>query len=141
MSLCNTTTYNKLYSRAYVVDRDSITWQLIGCAIVTLFLWLTVVFSLRYSLKLLLMYKGWMYEQRGKGVSISTSTKLWIVFVRILSGWNTPRLYSFQGSLPRLPLPSVHDTMTRVSRAIRLMHKFVVFFFCFQSKSALENIY
>ncbi|GLV42745.1 withered [Carabus blaptoides fortunei] len=98
---------------------DTFTWQLIGCAIVTLLIWLAGVFSLRYSLKLLLMYNGWMYEQRGRGSSISISTKLWIAFVRILSGWNTPKLYSFQGSLPRLPLPSVHDTMTRYLRSAR----------------------
>lgn len=61
------------------------------------------------------MYKGWMYESRGRGGKISTKTKIWLVFVKILSGWKKPKLYSFQGSLPRLPLPSVRDTMQRVS--------------------------
>lgn len=90
-------------------------WQLIGSAIVALCMWLTLIYTLRYTLKFLLMYKGWMYEARGKNRKISKATQLWIVMVRILSGWNKPRLYSFQGSLPRLPLPSLHDTMTRVS--------------------------
>lgn len=69
---------------------------------------------MRYTLKLLLMYKGWMYESREKGQSISTQTKLWGGITRVLSSWNKPGLYSFQGSLPRLPLPSVHETMERV---------------------------
>lgn len=55
-----------------------------------------------------------MYESRGKGSQISLPTKIWLIFVRIFSGWNTPKLYSYQGSLPRLPLPALHDTTTRV---------------------------
>ena len=64
------------------------------------------------------MYKGWMYEKRGKGSKTSLPTKMWLICVRIFSGWNRPKLYSFQGSLPRLPLPSLHDTMSRVSMVI-----------------------
>ncbi|KOB77410.1 putative carnitine o-acyltransferase, partial [Operophtera brumata] len=48
---------------------------------------------------------GWMYESRAPGSSISIKTKLWVSVVKVLSGWNKPKLYSFQGSLPRLPLP------------------------------------
>lgn len=55
-----------------------------------------------------------MYESRAPGAKISLKTKLWVSIVRVLSGWNKPKLYSFQGSLPRLPLPSVKDTMKRV---------------------------
>lgn len=94
--------------------RDTTSWQLTGCTVVTFALWLVGVFTLRYSLKLLLIYKGWMYEERGRGRQISTATKLWVLLVRVLSGWNKPKLYSFQGSLPRLPLPSLHCTMQRV---------------------------
>lgn len=74
---------------------------------------------MRYTLKLLLMYKGWMYESRGSGAKISIKTRIWGVLVKILSSWNKPGLYSFQGSLPRLPLPSVHDTMQRYLRSVR----------------------
>lgn len=74
---------------------------------------------LRYTLKLLLMYKGWMYESREKGRGVSTATKLWAAVTRVLSSWNTPGLYSFQGSLPRLPLPAVHDTMERYLDSVR----------------------
>lgn len=99
----------------FVYFRNSLHWQLVGCAIVSLVSWLAVIFFLRYSLKLLFMYKGWMYEQRGRGSRISARTKLWLLLVKVLSGWNKPKLYSFQGSLPRLPLPSLHSTMNRVS--------------------------
>lgn len=88
---------------------------MVACFLAALTYWLAIVFTLRYSLKMLLMYKGWMYEARGKGCKISLPTRLWFIFVRIFSGWNTPRLYSFQGSLPRLPLPSLQSTMHRVS--------------------------
>lgn len=33
--------------------------------------------------------------------------------------WNSPSLYSFQSALPRLPLPSVADTMQRYLRSVR----------------------
>lgn len=65
------------------------------------------------------MYKGWMYETRGKGSKVSLTTRVWGVATKILSNWNTPGLYSFQGSLPRLPLPSVRDTTQRYLRSVR----------------------
>lgn len=103
----------------YYLYRTSIKWQLFGSAVVATMMWLTVIYSIRYSLKLLLMYKGWMYEARGKGARMSVQTKLWLLLVRILSGWNKPRLYSFQGSLPKLPVPSLHDTTARVSIEVK----------------------
>lgn len=78
-----------------------------------------ICLAMRYTLKLLLMYKGWMYESREKGRSISTTTKVWAAVTKVLSSWNTPGLYSFQSSLPRLPLPSVHETMSRYLDSVR----------------------
>lgn len=65
------------------------------------------------------MYKGWMYESRGKGSKISTKTKIWAAATKVFSSWNTPGLYSFQGSLPILPLPSIQDTMKRYLLSVR----------------------
>lgn len=59
------------------------------------------------------MCLGWMYETRGGG-SVSLPTKLWALSVKLLSTRSKPLLYSYQGSLPKLPLPSVNDTMKRV---------------------------
>lgn len=62
---------------------------------------------------------GWMYEERGKGRKISWKTKVWLLGVKIFSGASKPMLYSYQGSLPRLPLPSLEDTMKRVSKHVK----------------------
>lgn len=95
---------------------SSISAHLTGCFVVGLLLWLVTIYTIRYTLKLLLMYKGWIYEARGQGRSASSITRLWGLAVKIFSGWHKPMLYSFQGSLPRLPLPSVDDTMKRVMK-------------------------
>ncbi|XP_032679646.1 carnitine O-palmitoyltransferase 1, liver isoform isoform X1 [Odontomachus brunneus] len=102
----------------YLSD-SSVLAHLAGSFVVGLFLWLAVIYAIRYILKVLLMYKGWMYETRGKGRKISRFTRLWLLLVKMFSGWHKPMLYSFQGSLPRLPLPSVSDTMARYLRSVR----------------------
>ncbi|EZA54166.1 hypothetical protein DMN91_000423 [Ooceraea biroi] len=101
------------------LSASSILAHLAGSFVVGLFLWLVVIYTIRYALKLLLMYKGWMYESRGKGRKPSSTTRFWLLLVKMFSGWHKPMLYSFQGSLPRLPLPSVADTMTRYLRSVR----------------------
>lgn len=93
---------------------DYLPWQLVACTILAIPIWLSVIYLIRYSLKFLFLYKGWLYEERGKGRTISWQTKIWVVLVKIFSGTGRPMLYSFQGSLPRLPLPKLHDTMKRV---------------------------
>lgn len=98
---------------------NTINWQVTACFLAALVVWLSICFTMRYTLKLLLMYKGWMYESRAPGSRVSLPTMLWVAVVRVLSSWNKPGLYSFQGSLPRLPLPSVKDTMTRYLRSVR----------------------
>ncbi|ENN80944.1 hypothetical protein YQE_02649, partial [Dendroctonus ponderosae] len=96
---------------------QTIYWQLGACTLSSLSYWLSAVYFLRYSLKMLFMYKGWMYEAQNKSPSLLT--KLWLSAVKVLGGWNTPKLYSYQSSLPRLPLPSLHDTMERYLRSVR----------------------
>lgn len=39
-------------------------------------LWLFLIYLLRYTLKALLSYHGWIFESHGK---MSTSTKVWLV--------------------------------------------------------------
>uniref|UniRef100_A0A8D3CZD5 Carnitine O-palmitoyltransferase 1, muscle isoform n=1 Tax=Scophthalmus maximus TaxID=52904 RepID=A0A8D3CZD5_SCOMX len=74
-------------------------------------LWLFLIYLLRYTLKALLSYHGWIFESHGK---MSTSTKVWLMF----SG-RRPLLYSFQASLPRLPVPSLDDTIQRYLDSVR----------------------
>ncbi|KAL6736518.1 hypothetical protein Aduo_006863 [Ancylostoma duodenale] len=73
-------------------------------------IWFVLVQLLRLSIKLLLSYKGWMYEQPGK--PISTPTKLWLGLLNLMSK-SGPMMHSYQGALPHLPLPSLNDTIER----------------------------
>uniref|UniRef100_A0A8D3DZ69 Carnitine O-palmitoyltransferase n=1 Tax=Scophthalmus maximus TaxID=52904 RepID=A0A8D3DZ69_SCOMX len=78
-------------------------------------LWLLLIFTMRLCLKQLLSYHRWMFEQHGK---MSTTTKVWVALVRIFSG-RKPLLYSYQGSLPNLPVPTVKDTVKRYLESVR----------------------
>ncbi|XP_077423675.1 carnitine O-palmitoyltransferase 1, muscle isoform [Vanacampus margaritifer] len=78
-------------------------------------LWLFLIYLLRYTLKALLSYHGWIFESHGK---MSASTKVWLSLVKMLS-WRRPLLYSFQASLPRLPVPRVEDTIRRYLESVR----------------------
>lgn len=78
-------------------------------------LWLGIIIFLRYSLKLLLYYKGYMYEPRGK---VSWKTTLWMAVMKTFCA-KKPGLYSYQGSLPNMPLPSVKDTTARYLRSVK----------------------
>uniref|UniRef100_A0A673ATA1 Carnitine O-palmitoyltransferase 1, liver isoform-like n=1 Tax=Sphaeramia orbicularis TaxID=375764 RepID=A0A673ATA1_9TELE len=78
-------------------------------------LWLLLIFTMRLCLKQLLSYHRWMFEQHGK---MSNTTKVWVALVRIFSG-RKPLLYSYQGSLPNLPLPTTKDTVKRYLESVR----------------------
>ncbi|XP_072017786.1 carnitine O-palmitoyltransferase 1, liver isoform-like isoform X2 [Amphiura filiformis] len=77
-------------------------------------LWLAIIYIMRYTLKILLSYRRFMYEPRGK---MSLITKLWMLLTKVFCG-RKPLLYSYQNSLPNLPLPSLDDTMTRYLRSV-----------------------
>ncbi|XP_006264918.1 carnitine O-palmitoyltransferase 1, liver isoform isoform X1 [Alligator mississippiensis] len=78
-------------------------------------LWVALIITMRYSLKMLLSYHGWMFAEHGR---LSTGTKIWMSLVKLFSGCK-PMLYSFQTSLPRLPVPSIKDTVTRYLESVR----------------------
>uniref|UniRef100_UPI00398EA013 carnitine O-palmitoyltransferase 1, liver isoform-like isoform X2 n=1 Tax=Pristiophorus japonicus TaxID=55135 RepID=UPI00398EA013 len=78
-------------------------------------LWLALIFVMQQILKSLLSYHGWMFEEHG---NVSATTKVWFTLVKIFSG-RKPMLYSFQNSLPRLPVPSVKDTLRRFLESVR----------------------
>lgn len=90
---------------------------LVTCILYSFLVWVVIILSLRYSLKLLLMYKGWMYESREAKKRVSPATILWLGLMKLLRG-NKPMLYSYQASLPRLPLPSLDDTMQRYLKSV-----------------------
>ncbi|CAB1313725.1 unnamed protein product, partial [Coregonus sp. 'balchen'] len=78
-------------------------------------LWLSLILTRRYTLKALLSYHSWIFESHSK---MSFCTKLWLSLVKMFSG-RRPLLYSIQTSLPRLPVPSVDDTITRYLESVR----------------------
>nr|AAH93337.1 Zgc:112484 [Danio rerio] len=47
-------------------------------------LWMSLILTLRFCLKLLLSYHRWMFEQHGH---MSTKTKVWAVSASLLSAW------------------------------------------------------
>jgi carnitine O-palmitoyltransferase 1 len=103
-------TFLRNYIFFYIFGAGIISKYLAVCISGTL-LWLLLTQVLRLSIKALLSYKGWMYESpHAKG--ISTTTKLWFQVLHLISK-SQPMLHSFQGALPRLPLPSLDDTLQK----------------------------
>uniref|UniRef100_A0A8C7IMP3 carnitine O-palmitoyltransferase n=1 Tax=Oncorhynchus kisutch TaxID=8019 RepID=A0A8C7IMP3_ONCKI len=82
--------------------------QVVGGVLVGTGLWVAIFFTMRTALKWLLSWHGWMYAHHG-----TVSWRTLQVLVKIFSGRRNPQLYSFQTSLPHLPLPSVKDTINR----------------------------
>lgn len=111
--------FNEINIILSLMPASTYNWQILSCFLAALINWLLICYTMRYTLKLLLMYKGWMYESRAPGSRISLGTKMWAGAVKLFSSWNKPGLYSFQGSLPRLPLPSVSATTQRYLRSVR----------------------
>ncbi|CAG0921197.1 unnamed protein product [Notodromas monacha] len=102
---------------------------LVSCSIVATLWWICVILFFRYGLKLLLMYKGMptFYTQQGYASmdfrsswnETSLTTKLWMMCLRPLANVTKPMLYSYQQSLPRLPLPSLEGTLERFLRSLK----------------------
>jgi len=101
--------HDKLFSKEQLFSE--IVSSLLACLIG----WLSLVIILRHLLKMLLCYQGWMYDQRGK---VSMTTKVWAVGVKALGG-RDPLLYSYQASLPRLPVPPLKETIRRYLLSVR----------------------
>nr|AFO11030.1 liver carnitine palmitoyltransferase 1A-3 [Acanthogobius hasta] len=89
--------------------------KVVGGVLVGTGLWVSIIMVMRNVLKSLLSWHGWMSQRHG---SVSYSTHLWMILVKIFSG-RKPMLYSFQNSLPRLPVPSVKDTCRRYLESVR----------------------
>ncbi|XP_052243807.1 carnitine O-palmitoyltransferase 1, liver isoform-like isoform X2 [Dreissena polymorpha] len=87
----------------------------ISCLLFSTLLWLAIILSLKYTLKVLLMYHGWMYEGRGP---VSFPTRAWGLLIRMFGG-RKPMLNSYQASLPKLFVPAVSDTISRYLLSVR----------------------
>ncbi|KAJ8390903.1 hypothetical protein AAFF_G00098230 [Aldrovandia affinis] len=89
--------------------------RVVGGVLVGTGLWVSIIFIMRNALKCLLSWHGWMHARHGQ---VSWKTRFWMVFVKLFSG-RKPMLYSFQNSLPRLPVPAVKDTTRRYLESAR----------------------
>ncbi|KAK5902529.1 hypothetical protein CesoFtcFv8_007773 [Champsocephalus esox] len=89
--------------------------RIVGGVMVGTGLWVTIIMVMRNVLKCLLSWHGWMHARHG---SVPLSTRLWMLLVKVFSG-RKPMLYSFQNSLPRLPVPGVKDTCSRYLESVR----------------------
>ncbi|XP_049766558.1 carnitine O-palmitoyltransferase 1, liver isoform-like [Schistocerca cancellata] len=99
-------------------------WQILCseaavCTVLGVGSWSVLVLALRYTLKALFTYKGWMYEEGGRGRSVSLATKLWLLSVKVLTFATKPSLYSYQGVLPRLPVPPLNETIEKYLQSVR----------------------
>lgn len=74
-----------------------------------------VMFVRQLILRALLSYRGWMYVSlRAPPLKI----QLWGLLVRLISGYQ-PSLYSFQRSLPRMSVPPVQATMSKLCNSMK----------------------
>lgn len=69
----------------------------------------------RILLRMLLAYRGWLYQQPRQ---TSKTVMVWGALLKVLSG-RRPMLYSFQGALPRMPVPSLKETVQRYLESVR----------------------
>lgn len=58
-------------------------------------LWCVGVMAMKYSLRMLYLYKGWMYEDRGPDSRLSIYTRYWTRAVKTLTYFSHPMLYSY----------------------------------------------
>ncbi|XP_051975584.1 carnitine O-palmitoyltransferase 1, liver isoform isoform X1 [Xyrauchen texanus] len=89
--------------------------RIAGGVLVGTGVWFAIIFVMRNALKYLLSWHGWMNNRHG---SLTLKTKIWLVLVKLFSG-PKPMLYSFQSTLPRLPVPPVKDTVKRYLESAR----------------------
>ncbi|XP_074662825.1 carnitine O-palmitoyltransferase 1, liver isoform-like isoform X1 [Tubulanus polymorphus] len=96
-------------------ELSSPTDSYVACVLSATVMWISGIILVRLWLIRLLSYHAWMYEPRGK---LSLKTKMWLGIVKFLGG-RKPLLYSWQGSLPRLPVPAIKDTMRRYLKSVQ----------------------
>jgi len=76
---------------------------------------IVILYTRQYFLRMLLSYRGWLYQQPR---SQSKVVLLWGLLVRIVSG-RGPRLYSYQNSLPRMNVPPLKSTVSKFLESVK----------------------
>lgn len=78
-----------------------------GVTILATLLWMVWGILLQLTLRALLTYRGILFERK-----LSLKSKIWAGIVSLFTSGD-PTLYSFQQSLPRLPVPSLDATLDK----------------------------
>ncbi|KAL8560156.1 hypothetical protein ACOMHN_021651 [Nucella lapillus] len=108
-------TINYLHMHAPLISSYSFSvGHYLSTLVFSFVMWVVLIGLIRYTLKLLLTYHGWMFEMHGK---FSTRTKLWMALIRVFGG-TKPMLNSYQASLPKLPVPDLQDTLDRYLESV-----------------------
>lgn len=92
--------------------------EIFACFAVSSTVWLSIVAFRKYSLQTLFSYHGWMYQRSGKTNKDSLVSKIWLVLVKLMVG-RDPQLFSYQSSMPGMPVPNLNDTIRRYLRTVR----------------------
>ena len=70
----------------------------------------------RGLLRMVLSWHGWMYRSKFNHLS----TRTWQFATKVLTGFQNPRLtYSFQSSLPNLPVPDLQNTVRTFLESVK----------------------
>ncbi|KAG5668795.1 hypothetical protein PVAND_016721 [Polypedilum vanderplanki] len=96
---------------------SSIIFDIFACIFIGLILFAIICVCMKVTMMLLLRYQGYMYETRGRKVSLKT--QIWAILMKSFLKFNPPQLYSFQSLLPRLSVPPLKDTINRYLRSVR----------------------
>ncbi|XP_033740460.1 carnitine O-palmitoyltransferase 1, liver isoform-like isoform X1 [Pecten maximus] len=99
----------------WVRDGSAVMSLYCSCILFSTLLWVAKANVMKYTLKMLLHYHGWMYEPRGP---LSLRTKLWMGMVMLFGG-KKPLLMSYQSALPKISVPRVSDTIDRYLKSVR----------------------
>ena len=69
----------------------------------------------RLAMRILLQYRGWMYERKP-----SLVTKIWGAMMKsfFLGQGNSALMYSFQNAMPRLAVPPLKETINKYLRSV-----------------------
>ncbi|XP_052265796.1 carnitine O-palmitoyltransferase 1, liver isoform-like [Dreissena polymorpha] len=98
-------------------------WPLLARSLLTSFIAGFIFFIIllhvrRYTLRMLLSYRGWMYEQPK---TQSLATTVWGLLVHLVSG-SHPSLYGCQQSLPRQPVPPLKETLKSLIQSLKPLY-------------------
>ncbi|KAI6658009.1 Carnitine O-palmitoyltransferase 1, liver isoform-like isoform X2 [Oopsacas minuta] len=78
--------------------------------------WFLYALLLHYCLRVLLTHISWVFEDPKRP---TLKTKIWAICLKILCGYSTELLYSYQRALPKLPVPNLNSTISKYLDSVR----------------------